>query len=161
MKKRGDIQISFGMIFSVILIIAFIAAGFYGISKFLCYKKSAEAGILKDDLEREIQRARNGEETSMNFARSVSDIEAVCFYDSSKKAEGKDKNLEEQLIRRKNEMNMFFLPLKNCLFPEGIKLEHINIQNMTSERNPYCIYTKNNKISMRIEGYYGNDVLIS
>ena len=54
MKKRGQLQISFGMIFSIILIIAFVALAVYVIMIFLDTGKCANTGLFKNDLQQEI-----------------------------------------------------------------------------------------------------------
>ena len=45
-KKRGQMQMSFGMIFSIILIIVFISFAFYVIKKVLDAQRKAEIGLF-------------------------------------------------------------------------------------------------------------------
>ena len=51
MIKRGQLQISFGMIFSIIIIIAFVAVFIYAITIFMGWKRCAETGLFKEDLQ--------------------------------------------------------------------------------------------------------------
>jgi len=41
-EKRGQLKLSFGMIFSIILIIVFLGFAFFGIQKFMDYQKSIQ-----------------------------------------------------------------------------------------------------------------------
>ncbi|MBI2630299.1 hypothetical protein HYW76_04295 [Candidatus Pacearchaeota archaeon] len=159
--KTGQIQISFGMIFSIILIIAVIAVAFYAITKFLCVKKSAEVGLFKEELQNEINRARGGAETSETFDGNLPvSIKKVCFFDSSKPAIGKDKELEKEL-KKYMESNLFFYPPKSCQYPKGLSISYINLDEITKENNPYCFSNLNGKVSIKITGYYGNPVMLS
>ena len=48
-SRSGQLEISFGMIFSIILIIIFIAAGFYAITKLLALQRTIQIeSFLKD-----------------------------------------------------------------------------------------------------------------
>ena len=57
MEKRGQIQISFGMIFSIIIIIAIVAVSIYVITIFLDFNKCGKVVLFYEDLEEEIQKA--------------------------------------------------------------------------------------------------------
>ena len=57
MNKRGQIDISFGMIFSIILIIAVVGVAFYVINNFIELKKCTEIGLFYDDLKKYIDEA--------------------------------------------------------------------------------------------------------
>ena len=49
MKKNGQATISFGMVFSIIMIIIFISFAFYAIQKFLDLQNSAQVGKFGSD----------------------------------------------------------------------------------------------------------------
>ena len=83
--KRGQFQISFGMLFSIILIIAFVAVAIYVIMFFLKMKKCSEISLFVKDLQEKIDRAWSSEESDFLFTRSLpSGIKKVCFIDLSK-----------------------------------------------------------------------------
>ena len=158
-KKRGQLQISFGMIFSIILIIAFVAVAFYAITKFLCIKNTANIGLFKDGFGKEIERAYNSEETSSIFSVNLPEsIEKVCFADYETGKRGKDKALFDEL-RASKKSNLYFYPLKSCNIPEGFYIKNLDIKEITKEDNPYCIENKG-KTEIKIIGYYGNPVKI-
>ena len=80
MTKRGALQISFGMLFSVILIVAFIVVAFYAINVFLNLQKCSEMGLYKSDLQSAVDRAWLSEEASEIFEAKVpSNIDFACF----------------------------------------------------------------------------------
>ena len=54
MRKRGQFQIAFGMIFSIILIVAFIVVAIIAINTFLGVSCSIETGSFINDLDNEI-----------------------------------------------------------------------------------------------------------
>lgn len=162
MKKRGAIEISFGMIFSIILIIAFISVAVYAIYIFLGIKKCADTGMFKQELETEIERAWNSEETSVNFSSAVPrKIEKVCFVglNAGEKGRYKEQYKELKKLGLRN-LNMFFSPIKNaCERQKGFNLAHLDIEKITEKDNPYCI-ENTGEISIRIEkGFY--DALVN
>ena len=54
--KNAQVKISFGMIVSIILIIAFISIAFYVIGKFLGLQKQIQTGQFLDDLQFDIDK---------------------------------------------------------------------------------------------------------
>ena len=81
MKRRGQIQLSFGMIFSIILIIVTVAIAFYVITFFLGASKCAEIGFFYQDLEDRVDRSFFASRiSSESFPGSLpSEVESVCF----------------------------------------------------------------------------------
>lgn len=160
--KRGQLDISFGMIFSIMLIIAFIGLAIYVIVMFLGVKKCTEAGFFGKELQDEVDRAWNSDETSATLSFSLpSEIEKVCFINFSLSSKGKDKNLYEELrVYRSNKLNLYYVPTKKACDNKGIEVKHINLNKILELNNPYCIDNKNGKVEMNIEGKYGNLVII-
>ena len=60
MKKRGFMEISFGMIFSIILIIVFLAFAFFGIKKLLEVQESAMISQFEKNLQDNIDTMWKG-----------------------------------------------------------------------------------------------------
>ena len=165
--KQGQLQISFGMIFSVILIIAFIGAAIYFINIFLNFKKCSETGLFKQDLQETIDKAFNSEKTSEIFPKegtSLSkEIEIICFADFSRPVTNEDYEEDFKWIKESGkDANVFFLPRENtCEGQESYNLKHLNISKITGSKNPFCFKKVNGKIEMRIEqGIYDNLVTI-
>ena len=84
-NKRGQLQISFGMIFSIILIIAFIAVFIYVITIFMGWKKCASTGLFKEDLQSTVNNAWQSDQYQDVFPKSQSivpsGITQICFID--------------------------------------------------------------------------------
>lgn len=167
MKKRGKkgaIQISFGMLFSIILIVAFIAVAIYVIIIFLDLRGCAETGIFRGDLQDEIDKAWQGDETSVVFDGELSQkIEKVCFVDVSKEEKGENKEYFASLAKYgyTPKTTMFFYPLKSiCKGQEISEIQHLDIEKISETKNPYCINNENGKVSIKVtKGFY--DSLVS
>ncbi len=163
MKNRGYMQIPFSMLFSIILIIAFIAVAIYAIVFFLNFNKCAETGIFKNDLQDKISKAWQSDESFEVFNSSLpSDIDFMCFIDSSqgKKGDYKDFYDEFRMYGFKPETNMFFYPLKkSCEELTVFEIEHLNMTKITETNNPYCIKNNQGRIEIEIEKNF-NDYLV-
>ncbi|MFH1431033.1 MAG: hypothetical protein ABIG37_01020 [Nanoarchaeota archaeon] len=162
-KSQSVLGISFGMIFSVILIIMFIVIAFYAINVFLDIKNCGQIGIFKQDLQNEINRAWSSQETSSVFDGILpSKIKEICFLDMSSSGKGKNIQYYEEIQKYSPQnINMFFMPIKTGCGELGFKLENIDIQNITKDNNPYCIIKKE-KTKIRIEkGFYEGKVRLS
>ena len=83
MNKRGQLHISFGMIFSVIMIIIFISFAFFAISKFLGIQRNIQINQFYDDLQNDINAVWNSPQSNQEKAYTVpSSIEKICFVNS-------------------------------------------------------------------------------
>ena len=139
MNKRADLNISFGMIFSIILIIAFVGVAFYAISGFLKTKNCAELGQFKQDLQDAIDGAWNGDESSFIFKRTIG--AEACIINISSSQIGPNKAQYESFRKLGYQGNLFFYPLSRC---KGsiFSLNHINLDKITEKENPYCMPKK-------------------
>jgi len=137
--KKGDLNISFAMIFSIILIISFVGVGFYAISGFLKTKSCAELGQFKQDLQNEINRAWSSDESSFMFKKTIP--AEACIINISASQIGPNKEQYESFRKLGYQGNLFFYPLGKC---KGsiFSLEHISLEKITSGENPYCIPKK-------------------
>lgn len=159
--RKGQININFGMIFSIILIIAFIAVAVFAISKFLTIKKCSETGLFKQDLQNSIDRAWSSEGTSQNFDIHLpSNLDYVCFVDLARGRRGEDADKYEELERvGASDVNMFFWPLKKaCEGQEGDLIKHLDIEEITENNNPKCF--KNGRDVTIEKGLYESRVKI-
>jgi len=161
-SKKGALEISFGMIFSIILIIAFIGAAFYVIKLFLSTKSCAEIGSFYTEVSENVERAWRSPETSQQatFYLPVS-IDYICFVDSNSSKRGAYQGYyEEATLYGKN--LVLYHPSKACSGLQSYELKHIDISEMTKTNNPYCIKVEKGKVALRIEkGIYDKNVKIS
>lgn len=135
---KGQMNISFGMIFSIILIIIFLAFGFYAITKFLDLQKSIQVEKFLSDLQSDIDQMWKSPQGSQTITYILPmNIISVCFKTD------KYQNLEfnsEKLIG-------------------GGNIENIDLANMTSQENPYCIPNIKGKVSLILKKDYGETLV--
>jgi hypothetical protein len=123
--KKGAMELSFGMIFSIILIIAFMAFAFWGIKKFIDIQKTAQVGMFVDDFKNDVDRVWRSPQSSEKKTYSLpSRIEKVCF----------SKNSE-----------LYFEPPGSGGDFDYTELEHLNIEIMASNGN-LCVTNIGGKI---------------
>lgn len=133
-QSWGQMKLSFGMIFSIIMIIVFVGFAFYAIKTFLGLQDSTEIGTFIGDLQSEINKAWKSEQVSQEKEYSLpSEIESVCFVDDEYE-------------------NLFF---RSDEFFEGGKINYIDILKTTATENPFCIENKDGKIKIRLEKDFG------
>ncbi len=78
--KKAQMKLSFGMIFSIILIIIFIAFAFYAILKFLDLQDSIKTAQFSDDLQYDINKMWKSSQGSQPREYLLpSKIKSVCF----------------------------------------------------------------------------------
>jgi hypothetical protein len=138
-RKRGQIDLSFGMIFSIILIIAFLVFGFFAIKKFLELQDSIKIQTFLKDFQDDVDKmwkSSQGSQTKSYYLPNY--INAVCFQ------ENRFENLK----------------LNSSKIINGKMIEHIDITKITEEKDPFCIANSNGKISLTISKDYG-EILVT
>ena len=150
--KRGQIQISFGMIFSIVLIIIFFAFAFYAIRIFFGIGDSAEIGKFVNDLQSDVNRIWRSTESSYEEKYFLpSEINKICFADFSSDAEKKgiNENIYSELIMNYHRIENVFL------YPEGswknsFEIKNLNIFEITRNENPFCIENHEGNLKIRL-----------
>jgi hypothetical protein len=146
MAKRGQFQISFGMIFSIIIIIAIFAISGYVIYKvFLPTSQCIEIGLFYDPLEKYINKAWGSTIHRGTFTGTLpSGIEQVCFGDINL-ASGQYGEVVRDFIN--SDGNVFlFPPYEACDSALASKtLKHVQIENF------FCIPVVSGKIKINTE----------
>ncbi len=162
-KKRGQQTMSmpFGLIFSIMLIVIFIIVAIVVIRNFLSVGSCTEIGQFYTGLQKNVDNAFYSQESSFNFTVSLpSDVTTICFVNLSKTFSVNDDNARDlESFRFQGEkINLFLMPLSaGCDMPSKL-IKHINIEEITRSKNPYCVSTK--KYQMKIKkGFY--DKLVS
>lgn len=146
MKKRSNkaqMKISFGMIFSIILIIVFITFAFFGIRRFFIIHDSFKAGNLIQDLQEDIDKMRKSTQGSQKVSYTApKEAEAFCFQ-------------EQKEISEDN--NAYFMP---PVIGGGI-LEYINWRETGGRlgSNPKCFLIENSKLTLLLEKDYGESLV--
>lgn len=140
-KKRGSkgaLELSFGMIFSIILIIAFIAAAFYAITKFLEFQDTIKIEKFGTDLQADIDNLWKSAQGSYPREYNLpSKIQAVCF--SNDEFENMQ-FISERIIK-------------------GKMISHIDIVSTLGGKNSACFNNINGKVSMTLKKDYGENLV--
>jgi hypothetical protein len=160
MRKRGQFRISFGMMFSMILIAVFVFLAFYVISMFLDIKDEVETGGFIDDLGDEIERlhkSTGGAEKTKTLRLGKDEITHVCFFDFER---GQSGPYDEQFndIKRKTSAsdNFYFYPRRFAEF-DSAEIKHVDMENF--EQNPYCIRAQDREFEFRLSKDIGDSLI--
>jgi hypothetical protein len=152
--KKAQMALSFGMIFSIILIVIFLAFAFYAISKFLLMSDSVKIGKFIKELQADIDNSWRSSQTSDEFDYVLpSGVEKICFidYSSGPAGAGNGDIYNELEVLYSGSKNLFFYPVGSS---EGINvptIEHINLDEITASENPFCIDVNKGKLKLAIK----------
>ena len=137
--KRGQMKLSFGMIFSIFLIIIFIAFAVYAITKFINLQKTIQIESFVKNLQTDVDRAWGpaGKTFSNETYSLPNKVEAVCFTN----------NEFNNLMFRSSEL----IDRKNII--------HIDISKITTSEDPYCISNINGKVKLIISKDFREDLV--
>jgi len=148
-------KLSFGMIFSIILIIIFIAFAIYTINIFLGIQKSATTGKFFNDVQRDVDKVWKSAESLEDFEYILpGGIESVCFVDFSSDRIGIAENLYDDLER------ISFREGNFVLYPTGeielgsdfgsAEIENLDLEKTTEEENPLCFKGSSGKVKITL-----------
>ena len=154
-NKKGQevLGLSFGIIFSIILIVFFIVIAGIVIKSFLGAQDCARLGIFIDRLEKDVDKSWNSPSDSHTFKGDLpSKIDYICFGNLTEASKGEFKDIGYELgLFKGKSATMFFYPSgKACEMP-FYNLRHIDLEKITSIKNPNCFEIKRKKISFQIE----------
>ena len=139
--RKGQMKMSFGMIFSIILIVIFLAFAFYAIKKFLEFQDTLKIEKFFDELQADVERIWAGEMSSSprNYYLPKK-INSVCFTD--------------------DEYENLYFKSENII--RGTNIEYINITAITDNgrEDPFCILNENGKTQMTIKKDFG-EILVT
>ena len=152
-------KLSFGMIFSIIMIIIFFMFAFYAIQKFLSIQNVAQAGKFVSDLQNDVDRIWKSSEGSQKHEYFLpSKVKYVCFadYASLATAKGKNENFYDELNQAYfGEENLFFYPIGSGEGFDSVNLKHVGIKKTTERNNPLCFENIGGKISFTLKKDFG------
>ena len=134
-------ELSFGMLFSIILIIIFIAFAIYGIGKFLNLQKNIQTKTFVNDLQFDIDKLWNSQGSQPVTYSLPANVERICFSDDEFE---KDINMEirgEKLIEERN-------------------VKHAKISDELSKGGGgNCVSVEKGKIKLQLEKDYGETLV--
>lgn len=158
-KAESSIGMSFGMIFSIFLIIAFIVFAFLAINYFLDFSKTSTVNLFYENLQTEINKVYSSPSSEKEFSISLPPkVEMVCFFDFTKPATHDTEKYNDVEMYNFTGENLFLFPQNSM--PEFNRkiIENINITQITNQENPYCI--ENPSTIKLIKELYGSKTVL-
>ncbi len=149
--KNGQIKLSFGMIFSIILIIVFLAFAFYAIKAFLGIQYAAQTGKFLNDLKSDIDRVWKSTESSEEKDYSLpSKIDYICFANFETSASGGNSHLYSELrFFYFGDENMVFYPIGSSKV-DSVEMKYIALDEITLNENPFCIENVRGEVKLTL-----------
>jgi len=159
-RSQHTMGLPFSTIFSVILIIAFIAVAFFVINAFLDSKRCAQVGVFVNNLERDVKKAWNSAGIDFEFPGSLpKNMKKVCFIDFTKTLRGPHRNDDIGLTvdnfrgyrcKGGEPCNLILYPTQAACDMEYHLIEHLDTAQITINENPYCIDVTKGEVEFRI-----------
>jgi len=159
--KKAQMKLSFGMIFSIILIIIFISVAFYAINKFLDIQETVQLGKFSDDLQNDIDKIWKSSQGSQPKEYSLpKKIEYICFADYLSGKKGKNLGLYDELEQDfyENE-NMFIYPVSASQGQNAKWVKNIDLEKTTLLNNPLCFKNIDGKINLILKKDFGENLV--
>ncbi len=140
-NNKGQMKISFGMIFSLLIIIVIVAFAFFGIKKFIEVQNATTVGQFRENLQNDIDDLYLGPQGNPMREYSLPNkIEGVCF--------------EEEAYE-----NLYFIPPGEF---DGMNIEHVNWERISEENNnnkKLCIENVDGTVTIKLEKDFGENLV--
>jgi len=153
--KKGQLEISFSMIFSIIVIIAIVATSFYVIRFFLNLNKCNEVGFFFNDFQKKVDSAWASGDTQSTFESDLpGSIRAVCFGNYSlvaptgNTADMQKYNEMKDYIKSRRDKNLFIYPISGSC---DSNLAYYDLKHSIPAGGQFfCINTQDGKLSVKL-----------
>lgn len=158
MQRGGQMKLSFGMIFSIILMVVFMAFAFYAIQKFLELQNSIQVAKFSRDLQEDIDKMWKGSQGVQQQEYFLpSKIKYACIIDYSGPNEiGRYENFYNELNQFYSENeNLFFYPPGSAQGFDAKWIKHIDLEKITNAENPFCFENIKGKTKIIIKKEFG------
>ena len=158
MGKAGQIQLSFSMIFSIIIIIVTLAVAFYVIRNFVVTGDCVKIQLFYESLDTEADKIWRAASASSVFKREIpSRIEKVCF--------GDPRELKNNFEAEYNVLERFARLDKNVFLYPGARacdstLASYKLQRATIPQ-AFCAPVKGGKVSVTLSKQSSSDALVT
>ncbi len=161
MKKRGQqtTEMPFGIIFAIFLIVIFMIVAFNATKHFMDIGKCSSVGLFYDELQAEIDDIWASQAGEKEFEVTLpSNINKICFANLTERITNPGEDYESLRIYDIQNANTFLIPPENSCNMAYKNIKHINISEITSNKNPYCIEVSAN-LKLK-KGFYDKYVII-
>ncbi len=140
MNKKGALELSFGMIFAIILIAVFIAFAFFGIKKFLVVQDLVKYKGFTEDLQSDVNKVWKSAQASNQVHYSLpSKITEVCFENQEKR-------------------NLLFYP-RSSEFPSQTIINLNNLEMFVNSEEPICFNNTGGTVTMTLSKEYSQNLV--
>lgn len=161
-KAQGVFDMSFTMIFSIILIVFFVVVAFIALRYFFNYQANVQIGMFFNDFNSQVSKAFNAEKASYTFNSTLpSGIQFVCIINANSEMENASKSEQEvynYVIKKETAdftKNVYlYAPGKNY----GLKWKQIS--NIKAIRNPQCYNVTRGIVSIRLQRDFQNPYVL-
>jgi hypothetical protein len=152
-RSQETLGISFGVIFSIILIVFFIIVAGIVIKSFLDTKKCAELGIFIDRFNSHVENTWNSQSYSGEFKGNLpKKINYICFANLSNSIKGDFENQGYDIsLYEGRRANTFFYPMNEACEMPFNQIEHLDLERITKNNNPNCILVYEGRAILKIE----------
>jgi len=154
MMKRGSIEISFGMIFSIIVMVAIIGVAVYAITVFLNVGKVTEIGLFHQRFQETVDDIWSSAVTNRAVSFSLpKSIELVCFGSIANPLNDNKYSDELNELRdyssgfQQQNTNTFLYPPSKADDFAFKKVEKIDVSSLGTFD---CFEVKNGKVNIRL-----------
>ncbi len=160
-RAQSTMEMPFGIIFAIILIVIFLVVAFIAVNHFLNIGSCSSVGLFYDEFQKKVDSAWEGQEMSFDFKVSVpSGITKICFANLSKANTGSQGDYDEIKNYDVYDANTFLLPPgKACSMPYKL-IKHMDIANITKSKNPYCVDLTQRDVLRIKKGFYDKFVTV-
>jgi len=135
-------ELSFGMLFSIILIIIFISFAIYGIGKFLNLQKNIQTKTFINDLQFDVDKLWNSQGSQPVQYSIPANVERVCFNEDEF-----EKDIDVEIRGEKS--------------IEAYDIKHAKISDdFSSGKGGKCVSVEKGKIKLQLEKNYGENLVI-
>lgn len=137
-------EISFGVIFSIIIIIAIVGIGTYIIIHFMRTSDCIKVGMFYQSLQDEVDKAWKSDFYQGTFEGKLnSGVESVCF--GSMMENSNDEKFEKIRMYASRDSNTFLYPATSCSGGSSdYKLENVNLGEFS------CFNVVNGKVNINL-----------
>jgi hypothetical protein len=140
-NKRAQMKLSFGMIFSIMLIVFFLIFAFFGIKKLITVQQETQINLFYQDLQQDINKIWNSDSGSNSVTYTLpKKISKVCFIEE-------DKNL---LLYEEDD---FFATKRK-------HIENLNLEESLNGNEELCFENLDGKVSFYLEKDYGENYVV-
>jgi hypothetical protein len=161
-SKRGEgaVGMSFGWIFSLILVVFFIFTAIYGIKFFLKTANCTRVGSFYETLQDRVDEAYSSSSSDFEMEVSIPGVDMLCFANLSEEITGSLYAYEEISLYEVYKANTFLVPTdKACDMPYKT-IKNLNISKIIAAKNPLCFDISDGGKIRIVKGYYDKGVSI-